>query len=301
MIPHTESTGKQRSDTLWKKRALVEIASKAEPFKKAEYLSERLFAEVPYGQSNVEAFWPRLKDSGSSADDIEYISKTLLSKAERDLVSPLAQPKNFWKWTDVQRNTIDRVAGSTASGLLFFGHDLVFDRDVAGLWFALRAEEDSLERWLKPAFRYLQDTGIGGDRSAGKGQFAIAVAEEPINMPEADDGDCVMLLSRCIPKVDEFDFSQRPLAYRLATLRPKQESRLSGSSHHEYKGILRLLEPGSVLPLADGQAKNIYGRLVRVLDSAKTESHPVWHNGKAIAVRVRSTSGNNGGQSGEDR
>lgn len=301
LIAQTDSARRKKYDPYWEKRAPVEISGKAKLTQEAEYLSERLFSEVVRGQADAASVWLRLVESGSKDDDIESVSNSLLTKAERDLVSPLIQPKNFWRWTDVQRNTIDRVIGSTVSGLLFFSHDLVFDRDLAGLWFALHTDEGSLERLLRPALRYLQDTGFGGDRSAGKGQFAITVAEEPINLPEAETGNCVMLLSRCIPAADEFDFSRRPLAYHLTTLRPKHESRLSGSGHREYKGLLRLLEPGSILPLAAQPSKTIYGRLVRVLDSAGVEGRPVWHCGKAIAVRARIAETSIGGQPNEDR
>ena len=102
-----------------------------------------------------------------------------------------------------------------------------------------------------------------------------------------------MLLSRCLPATGEFDFNKRPLAYHLATIRPKHESQLSGRGHHQYKGLLRLLEPGSILPVS--QSKEIYGRLVRMLDSADDDARPVWHSGKAIAVSIRVTETGIGG------
>jgi CRISPR type III-A-associated RAMP protein Csm4 len=293
LIPQTRSASGKRNDPLWQKRARVEISGKAKKIDEAEYLSERLFSQVVWAQLDSASIWRSLVDTGSGDDDIESISNCLLTKAERDLVSPLKKPDQFWTWNDVQRNTIDRVAGGTASGLLFFSHDLVFDRRYAGAWFALRSEEEVLKELLIPALRYLQDTGIGGDRSAGKGQFEIIVTEEPVELPEAEDGNCVMLLSRCIPAAGEFDFNGRPLAYRLATIRPKHESRLSGGGHREYKGLLRLFEPGSILPAE--QSKAIYGMLARVLDSAEVEGRQVWHNGKAIAVSARISETGDGG------
>jgi CRISPR type III-A-associated RAMP protein Csm4 len=130
----------------------------------------------------------------------------------------------------------------------------------------------------------MEDTGIGGDRSAGKGQFAVSLDEiEEINIPDAGiDANCFITLSRYLPINGECDFKQRPLSYSLLTIRPKHESRLSGVGHRLYKQMLRVFEPGSILPIQTRKENGHYGRIMPVGMSAEEAGWNVWHNGMTI-------------------
>jgi CRISPR type III-A-associated RAMP protein Csm4 len=249
--------------------------------RKADFVSESIFTDIVNGTSD---FVELIRRFSARARRIERRGNCLLTSDERKLLTDEVEDKAFWRRTDVQRNGIDRVFGATVQGVLFFSHELAFQRDCAGLWFVLRADETLLETRLKPALRYLADTGFGGDRSVGKGQFAIELDAQPFALPAADEPNGVVLLSRYLP--DNGVGTTAPLAYRLAMLRPRHESQHSGSGHRIFQGILRVLEPGSILPLP-AAAPAIIGRLVTMEANAEAHGFTPRHNGLAIPVYAR--------------
>ena len=154
------------------------------------------------------------------------------------------------------------------------------DNDLhSGLWFMVRTEQKEL---LESILRYLKDTGIGGERSNGKGHFTATI--EDYELPKAPDHtNSVVCLSRYIPNDGECDFHHKPLYYSLSSSRPKHESKLTGLGHHIYKGLIRAFEPGSIFPLLIEQ-KPFYGRIVPVGHNADKLGWPVWHNGMTIPL-----------------
>jgi CRISPR-associated protein Csm4 len=262
------------------KHAVVEVIDRAKKLE-VPFISERLFERIVRGQIDTEALLRRLVKRGTSDDDIEWVVEgALITKGERERIDPEMEHWAFWQAMDVQHNQIDRVAGATVEGRLFFIKETTFAHGLAGLWFALRTDELD---FLRPALRYLEDTGIGGKRTVGKGHFAIEGIEET-RLPEAEDGfNAFVSLSRYLPADGECDFGQRPLSYALAPLRPKHEARLTGRGHRIYKGLLRAFEPGSIFP-APAQKNPYYGRITSVGENAEEGGWEVWHNGMTIPV-----------------
>lgn len=287
LIELTASAGKKKTDPFWRARALAEIADAVKKIRKGTYVSENLFTEMIQSRTNAAALFRRLSGKGNFNDHLEVFGDGLLTKGERKQVTDASGKEKFWRMTDVQRNGIDRVSGSTVPGILFFSHDLTFQRELAGLWFVLRVEDELIERKIIPAFRLLEDTGFGGDRSIGKGHFTIQLDDQPFQLPQADDPDSVVILSRYLPDVDEFDFAQSPLAYKAVTLRPRNESQHTGSGHRIFKGVIRMLEPGSILPLSKQEKKEVVGRLVEMNENAEIGGWKSKYNGLAIPVYAR--------------
>ena len=174
---------------------------------------------------------------------------------------------------------------ATVEGRLFFIHETFLHRDHAGLWFALRTPDLEL---VKPLLRWVEDTGLGSDRSVGKGHFRIPLEEiHEISFPALNsEANCFVTLSRYLPSEGECDFTARPLSYALSSIRPKHEARLPGVNHHTYKGLFRVFEPGSYFPLRE--RKDVYGRVVPVGPGAEQGGvRAAYHNGLALPVFAR--------------
>ena len=153
------------------------------------------------------------------------------------------------------------------------------------MWCLVRADDEDMEQRIRPALRYLADTGLGADRTAGRGQFDIELTDPPPLPDAGPESNGWLTLSRYLPQRNEWQPTERPLAYRLTNLWAKRER---GYPQEEptrtspvYKRRLRVFEPGSVFPLT--VRKEIYGRLVPVGESGWT----IYQSGLAIGVPVR--------------
>lgn len=125
----------------------------------------------------------------------------------------------------------------------------------------------------------------GVTERSGRGIFDwhAAPAEPWLANLEAKDGNTIVLLSRCIPKPNEFDW-QKSL-YRLTSKRPKFESAYE-QPMRVYKSIIHQLLEGSVL--CPKQVKLAYGQWLKVGDAQGWDgkSHPIFHNGIGFPWRV---------------
>jgi CRISPR-associated protein Csm4 len=106
-----------------------------------------------------------------------------------------------WKKAVVPRVTLDRV--TSASELWHFGETRF--AAGAGLWFAaaFNAEHgDELQRRFMACLRVLGDTGLGGERGAGRGLFDV---DEPQaqSLPEADPAERFVTLAPFCPRTED--------------------------------------------------------------------------------------------------
>jgi len=72
-------------------------------------------------------------------------------------------------------------------------------QDNVGLYFLVKGDM----KWIEGALRYLEDTGIGGDRGTGKGHFEIS--HEPFNLNVPQDGNAWTNLSLYHPTDTEIN------------------------------------------------------------------------------------------------
>jgi CRISPR type III-A-associated RAMP protein Csm4 len=250
---------------------------------KDNFLSETLFSQAAKGELTAEKLLEQVMSK-----QVEKHNGCLMTKEEAEkIVSAIEQALKkrkhlqLWATMDTQHTAIDRVLTSAAEGLLYFDTEHFFASKV-GLYFLLRCPDDFP---LEAILRLLSHSGIGGNRAVGKGHFEWSAepAEQWLAKLEAHNGNAIVLLSRCTPKPNEFDW-QKSL-YRVTSRRPKFESAY-GQPMRVYKGIVRQLVEGSVL--CPTQFKNAYGRLVEVGDAKDWDgkSHPVFHNGIGFPLRV---------------
>lgn len=263
-------------------RATVAVIERAKRIKGATYVSEELFEQIVRGEIDTQHLCEQLVERGSADGDIIRWGKALITHGERKSIMA-GELDTFEAEGDVQRNEIERIALATVEGRLFFTHETFLHRERAGLWFALRTNNLDV---LKPLLRYLADTGIGGDRSVGKGAFDIPLDEiHELNVPCADEPNCFVTLSRYVPANGECDFNREPLAYAVTTIRPKHEAKIVGIGHRPYKRLLRVFEPGSFFPFR--QRKEVYGRIIDVGPTAEVGGFQAYHNGLAVPVFAR--------------
>lgn len=295
VVTHLVAAERQKQPHLSRKRALVTVTQNAKRLADLAYLSEQLFGEVLAGRLTAAGFYEGLLSPQPDDRQIKQIEVAALTRAERRAVRP-AGP--FAEWFApagiVQHNHIDRVAGATVDGLLFYENETFF-HPQAGLWCALRTTPETLEALIRPALRYLSDTGLGANRTAGKGHFQIEVGEA-ITLPAAGpDANGLVILSRYLPQAGEWSTGQRPLAYQLETVTAKREKKFAQAASGQqaaplYKRQLRMLTPGSVVPYpARPDAPpdvEIYGRLAEVVPG-DGQSHTVYQSGLALCLPAR--------------
>lgn len=269
-----------------RREALPGAVARAKDLREVEFISESIFQEIATGQAESRAILKRLRQRASAPQDLERDGPYLFSGAEQARVRRHAGSlRGMTTRRAVQHNQCDRLAGATVDGMLFYIDEIAF-APGAGLWCLLRASPDDLHALLLPALRLIEDTGLGRDRQAGKGQFQITVDPTPFSLPRVNQANGWLCLSRYLPHQDELPklaSAGAPLAYRLVTLWPKRERRFPPQGEQTgtalFKRRLRVFEPGSVFP-ADLAPQ---GRLVAVAP-AEEEGFTVYQSGLAVGA-----------------
>jgi len=276
-----DSLSKQRGENL--KSVKLLIVDKTKLLRGVSYISEEVFTKIVLGSLSPGEV---LRDLVTKQAGFDIFNGILLSSSEkvRLVKAGFSATSRLLGEVQVQRNHIDRVAGATVEGLLFYENETRFAPGI-GLWALLRTSADDLAALIQPALRYLADTGFGANRIVGKGHFDISITPMPA-LPEAQKPNAVILLSRYLPDNAEMDFS-KPLflAYKLTTLRPKREQKFpkafaGQATQPVYKEAVRMFEPGAMFPLQ--HRREVYGRLALVLTAEA--GGPVYQSGAALPV-----------------
>jgi CRISPR type III-A-associated RAMP protein Csm4 len=267
-----EKSGTSNPQDLRYKQGIVEITGKLKQIKKITFVSEAIFNQIVEGKLNLKDIYQSLRKRGSISKDIEKIGNCLITYEERSRVDPEGEIKSFVKEFDIQKNQIDRVRCSTVDGLLFFNKEIA----CTGLWFLVKT--DDLD-FLKVTFRYLEDTGIGGERTTGKGHFKIQ-CEDVFNLPDINNPNAFIILSRYLPEEDELNLiSQKLNSWNIINIRPKRESMYLQAGERILKDSLRLFTEGSIFRVRE--RKDYYGKIEDVGNMGK---YTAYHNGLAIPV-----------------
>ncbi len=247
--------------------------------KRVRWVSAPVFAALTagIGQAELDALWQGGQRLQGGA--------VWVSQAEADaLWSLLPRDESgealIW-WSDVvPRVTVDRIANASQiyhSGRAFFA-------EGCGLWFAARGEIAWLER-MEQVLAMIADTGIGGLRSVGNGQFALHVEAPPSFLASRSDAagnraNYAVLLSRMAPEESQMSLLRAENAsYDLVLV-----GGFSGTPgmNPVVRRQVRMVAEGSVIgsPQQDEQPP---GRLVDVTpDSMPWLNHRIYRNGFAF-------------------
>jgi len=262
------------------KRRVEEITDNVKQIKNAKYVSHTLFSEICAGQWDSPRLLREWNESVCSHDDTLWLKKDLQALWGRN-----QKPDDLWRTTGVQRNSVDRVAGATAEGLLFYEVQTFFRRGQAGLWCLTLASQEA-RQWLEVAFRYLSDTGIGGKRTVGKGHFECIIESAEGVLPQIADPDSFVVLSRYLPTILEEgqQLEAEPLGYTLLPVYQRPENKFPGSEQmRAHSGRIHLFTEGSVFAL-QGAPRSYYGRITPL---CRTNGRTIYYSGLAIPVPAK--------------
>lgn len=160
-----------------------------------------------------------------------------------------------WHGAIVPHNSVDRVAGATVAGLLFQQAEMVYDAARGGLWCGVWTADDAMWQDVQAAFRYLGDTGLGGNRTIGKGHFTFDVAGWEATFP-AVEATRFLTLGHYIPdEAGEAD----ALAYTLDVIQQKIENRYPQAAQRVCIAQVRAFAPGGLFAAQTRRA--VYGKL----------------------------------------
>lgn len=261
--------------TLSHKQQAVRQLNLLKRLKRARYLSEGLFTRYLQGDLSTSTLAIALQEG-----DAVLRGNCLMLAQEAQSVGWTSRTAAPLAATDVTRNEIDRWSLATAEGRLFLREETFFAPGV-GLWFGVHLPEERM-RLLPALLRYLEDTGVGGERSSGKGQFAFQLEEGSLALPQPARPDAWVSLSHYLPTPEEVRAWRVAPRYSLVSWLARYESAFVGGQR-VFKPLRRLFEPGSVFPLA--AQREVYGRLVR---SGERLGHTVWVCGRALPAFAQS-------------
>ena len=205
----------------------------------------------------------------------------------------------LWKTDTVPRVTVDRVTAKSAvyqAGRGRYRRIKLENGELrAGLWVLVdwpdgKPDEAQLD-WLTKLFTVLGDSGIGGERSAGYGQFDLEGPADFAGFGIQGRGERWLTLAPYHPRPDEVGEDGvlgKGCSYTLLIRRGWVAS-LEGMSLR--RPLVRVLGEGSVLHHPKTGPRESYGDLAdvtpKVLDPAEGGTgHKVWRYGIAFPVPV---------------
>lgn len=244
------------------KKEKVEVITKYKKFKKAEYVSDAIFVKLVNGLSEKALF----NDYRNGCVKIE--GKMLLTREDGERFFKDSKPA--YKSESVQKNSIDRLTMSTGEEGQTFYQQEYFASPVFKLHFLMKTDDIN---FFQPVFRYLEDKGIGGNRSTGKGRFKIEVISE-ISIGD-DTSSRFITLSRYIPDVSEVN----PMLYEIFPYRSKVDSEAEFKGEDVWKSRVMYLKEGSCLEA--NERKEFYGKMAVVKE---IEGQKIYQNGIAFPV-----------------
>ncbi|MEK6590061.1 MAG: type III-A CRISPR-associated RAMP protein Csm4 [Nitrospinota bacterium] len=248
------------------KKEKVKVITKYKKFKKSEYVSDSIFAKLLNGLSEKALF------NDYRNERIKIEGKMLLTKEEVGKFFKDSKPA--YRSESVQKNSIDRLTMSTGEEGQTFYQQEYFTSPIFKLHFLIKTDGINL---FKPVFRYLEDKGIGGNRSTGKGRFKIEVIKE-VSIGNNSSSKFVTL-SRYITDISEIDIKSNSMFYEIFSCRSKVDSEAEWKGEDVWKARVMYLKEGSCLEAKE--IKDFYGKVPVVKE---IEGQKIYQNGIAFPV-----------------
>ena len=262
--------------------------------KRIAWVSECIFRAWITAQSKF-LFQEWIKEMAISGQKVEYPNllhggRVWLTMEERELVAGWRDEETdairLWAVGDVPRVTVDRRASTST----VYQAGRVWFPPGGGLWLLMRWREDWQERG-ELALQVLGDAGVGGERSAGHGQFRLHGPHVLSGLPDPTPGERFLTLSLYYPTETELAdvLDGEGINYRFQVRRgwmaSPDESRDAKGNVVRGRALrrkaVRMFAEGSILRWPDGQA--VLGDLADVTPDA-FKTHKVYRYGLAWAV-----------------
>jgi CRISPR/Cas system CSM-associated protein Csm4 (group 5 of RAMP superfamily) len=198
------------------------------PARRARWLSAAVLAGLLRGEPPDDTEGPL--DLGAEAT-------AWLLPAERQTLNG----RLCWAVCTVPRVTVDRQTSASAvyrAGRTVFGPD-------AGLYFLVDWRDRAWKSALTEALAYLAEAGLGGERSAGHGQFRMRAPEE-VEIPDAPESPFRFTLALYYPSEAEIRAGalDPPAAYDLETRRGWMTDLAGGG---RWRKTVRMLAEGALV------------------------------------------------------
>lgn len=225
--------------------------------------------------------WVQGEPVGQPDDESLLHGETVWVTAEEkeQLVAQAGGDDNtrLWVIERAPRVTLDRA--TNASQLFHAGR--VYFQPRGGLWCAIRWLDEEWQPVVERVLEVLGEVGIGGERSAGHGQFTWKKSLL-LDLPD-DVGSLRVTLALYHPTRSEVAagvLDGEAPSYQLLMRRGRIGSLESAGARHR---AVRMLAEGSVFRAEEGET---HGGLVNVTPQGFT-AHPVYRYGLAFPVGVR--------------
>lgn len=218
-------------------RPSVEVSEKEDieavkKLKRTEYLPAEVFSKVSSGElSERELFESYKGDISIDGEDYRLSSQFLLPDGRQEPFSKYETPGI----------SVNRLTGST-DGNLFHRKGVKFAED-SGMYILADGETDYVKRGLA----LMQDEGIGGGSSVGKGHYRFKGPRSDSIGIEVGYDSTFCTLSLCIPDEDEIDGFFNEGYYRTETRKGVIENSMTSPDSIWKRKVLAVGE-GSVLP-----------------------------------------------------
>ncbi len=256
--------------TLPSKQRATRSLSLTKRLKGAQYLSESLFVQFVRGEWNADRLLQEME-----AERLVLRGSCLLPREEAQQFGLGRGSRALLTTEDITHNEIDRWTLAVVEGRLFLREATFFAPQV-GLWFGVHVQSQKGMERLPALLRFLSDTGVGGERTSGKGQFQFHLWEVAPAPHAPPTPRWWVSLSHYLPTPQELQGWNTPPRYQLIHWQAKYEAMYAGGLA-VYKPLRRLFAPGSVFPYT--QTQEVYGRAV---PSGERLGHTVWVCGRAI-------------------
>lgn len=191
------------------------------------------------------------------------------------------QPVPFFSVLQRPRLRINQLSGGPSEGAFFYCSDQYFNtEDKSGLFFLASFKVDGARQRFESALRLLGDTGLGGDRSVGRGTFTVSGGVE-CSFPTQPAKSSHLLLSLFHPTEEEVRqgiLKGTETAFSL--IRRFGHAAAPGVSSSR-RGDVWMLEEGAVL-LTEPE-----GDVTCVLSRSEKIAHNVYRCGRAFSIPVK--------------
>lgn len=243
-----------------------DVISQYKGFKEIKYLSETLFNRLVSGEKITKLYCEYLDKK------LKIIGGGILLTDEE--VNKIEKEKIIEQRTSA-RNKIDRLSFSTVpSGEIYYEEEISLNPEVFQLYFLLLTEEID---FFVPILCWLEDTGIGGNRTVGRGHYDIKLGGE-VTLPNATDTNLFISLSKYLPADAEIDWQSENNYYELLPYQPRFDTMFFKGGEFIKNRIIYLSE-GSIFQAKE--RKEYYGRLH---PSAKFQNQTIYQCGLTIPV-----------------
>lgn len=205
-----------------------------------------------------------------------------LSDVARDQVYPMPQHRGQpdtsvtpYQREERPRIRTDQMVGGVNKGDFFYCTDQYFEAG-SGLFFLAEFENQTALSKFEAALRLLGDTGVGADRSTGRGCFTFDRAD--IQLPRQTDSVTWLTLSLYHPTRDEVARGVLNGSASRYSLVKRSGSGGSLLVNRYRRADCWMLAEGAVLPF------RVRGDAPRVIKRSELIPHDVYRNGHAFCI-----------------